>query len=300
MKKTISIFLIIMTLTMVCTFNTFATENSVEKEKLGILVTYNDYDDGILGGPCVYDDGAAIGAYNRAVTVYEDETSDDTDYILARKTLLYATEELSYNYPEFVQYTYESALKEQNYNNFYTEEQWANFQNKLKALGLLLNSPDGVEKSVELNKAFQGVLRAYNEMTNAHTLKGDINKDGVVNVSDVTLLQKHLAGTAQLTGAQKMLAGAKQYEIPSITEATVIQKYCVGLIDEMPDYDVFIEDLDYDFMGKDFLLERILNFNICPRKSLGSGSGVYIENGYSGLENIYAYYWWCNEYGYEP
>lgn len=67
-------------------------------------------------------------------------------------------------------------------------------------------------------------------MTNAYTLKGDVNKDGVVNVVDATLIQKYIAHEVEFTGAQKMLTNVAKYESDiSVIAATDLQKFIVGL-----------------------------------------------------------------------
>ena len=145
-------------------------------------------------------------------------------------------------------------------------------------------------------------MGGYNKMSNAYTLKGDLNKDGEVNVLDVTLLQKYLVGIENLTGAQKMLANAEEYENPSITEATLIQKYAVGEISEFTNYGHFVVDnkvVNY-IDDENLVYERILNFNICPRKISTQIYPVRNYDKYQAYEVIFSYYLWCHQNGYEP
>lgn len=61
----------------------------------------------------------------------------------------------------------------------------------------------------QLTKAFKEMMTSYNKMTNAYTVKGDVNGDGEVNIEDATLVQKYVAHIENLTGAQKMLTNEK-------------------------------------------------------------------------------------------
>lgn len=68
-------------------------------------------------------------------------------------------------------------------------------------------------------------------MTNAYTLKGDVNKDGVVNVVDATLIQKYIAHEVEFTGAQKMLTNVAKYESDiSVIAATDLQNLLLVLM----------------------------------------------------------------------
>lgn len=53
---------------------------------------------------------------------------------------------------------------------------------------------------------------------------GDVNRDGVVNINDVTLLQKHIARAAGLNAYQKKLADCNSDDRLTISDATAIQK----------------------------------------------------------------------------
>ena len=54
------------------------------------------------------------------------------------------------------------------------------------------------------------MMTSYNKMTNAYTVKGDVNGDGEVNIEDATLVQKYVVHIENLTGAQKMLTNRKK------------------------------------------------------------------------------------------
>lgn len=53
---------------------------------------------------------------------------------------------------------------------------------------------------------------------------GDVNKDGSINIVDVTLIQKSLAGLATLSKYQEKLATVDSWEL-SVADATDIQKF---------------------------------------------------------------------------
>lgn len=83
----------------------------------------------------------------------------------------------------------------------------------------------------KITEAFYDLLYCYDVMTNRYKLRGDVNKDGEVNVIDATLVQKYLAGLENFTGAQRMLCCEYNYENFNISAATTIQKYSAGLIE---------------------------------------------------------------------
>ena len=273
------------------------TETSFEKKQLGVLLENCKAYFSSMGRVYVYYETSS--GLNYAEEVYYDETSTDADYALACDVLLNSC--LNFNIDtKYVEYTYEKALKEQNYNNWYTDEQWSDYQEKLQALGNAIDALDGTNRTEsDLTKAFHTLLRSYNEMTHTYKNIGDINKDGEVNIADVTLLQKYLVGMEDFTGAQKMLVGCYNYEDPDIADATVIQKYVAGLIAEIPDNRVF--SVDYKYWDKDLIMERTFTFNICQRRlSEVYGFGSIIQNQYMGIGFLNYYYNWCYENNCEP
>lgn len=303
MKKILAIIISAAMLMSAVCINTSAAETSKEKEELGELLDCIDWEiHGYWGRVSLYRP-TCMYILDTAKEIYNNEESTNSNYRAICDILFYSCEN-EYIIPEFAEETYKMALNEQNYNNWYSDEDWTEFQNRISDLGEALDFYYAEGKpfySSELTNAFHAVIKIYNEMTNEYTLKGDINGDGTVSVSDATLLQKYLAGTAELTGAQKMLANARKYENPTIAEATVIQKYCSDLIDEMPNNNVFISENDIYYttsdsgekqcyMDMDLLKERTINFNICPRTIY---SGPYIPNNYTEIEYISGYYRLC-------
>ena len=298
MKKILAILLSATLLCSAFCINASAAETSIEKERLNCLIQNWHIYNQLLGRSEVYS-GNIEPEYTNAIELYNNPDSTDAECKHAGDVLLY--DFLNFDVvSDFARKTYDIAVNEQNYNNWYTDEQWNDFQNKLSDLGKILDTVDsGIMFSKQITTKFEALLKTYNEMTNAYTVKGDLNKDGTVNVLDVTLLQKYLANSANLTGAQKMLAGATKYENPSITDVTTIQKYSVGQLDEMPNNNVFIADSGYTFMDTDLLMSKTINFTICPRTLPSIYMYAPLSNNYSGVNFLVPYYEWCSENGYE-
>lgn len=146
--------------------------------------------------------------------------------------------------PYYAEQTCYVAVHEQNYNNWYTDEQWNIFiekrDNLLNALRVI--DPDlepakwgsvydfnyTVAQQKNVSKCFYELLYIYNEMTCKDIILGDVNRDGVVSVEDTTLIQKYIVGEVNFTGAQELRAkvNVDSYSI-SIKDATLIQKYIV-------------------------------------------------------------------------
>ena len=57
---------------------------------------------------------------------------------------------------------------------------------------------------------------------------GDVNGDGVVNISDATEIQKYAVGRMNLTEAQLVSGDVNGDGVVNISDATDIQKYAVG------------------------------------------------------------------------
>lgn len=297
MKKIISILLAAAILIMPLCINVSAAEISEYKDKLETLIECHEAEYMMWGLPSPYIEYESFPAYQEAKEVLENPSSTDSDYYYAVKKLLNADLYGDDIHPYFAIETYNNAIKEQNYNNWYSEEDWANYQFRLADLKAAIDDlKNDRDYSKKLTVAFNAVHRTYNKMTNKYTLKGDVNGDGDVNVLDVTLIQKYLVGLEELTGAQKMLSGAYFYEDLDITAATQISKYIVGLIDEIPNNNVFLSDLGISYMEEELLAELILNYNICPR----TFPEVRHENGYCTKEYLYGYYILCDLKGYEP
>lgn len=295
MKKIISVILSITVLSSVFCMNVSAAEEESYKYKLGSLieVCYGFYSQ--WGNPIVYLHSSDVLV---AVSdVYQDPKSTELDYKNALEDL---KNDLMYSpcvFEDYAESVYDLAIKEQNYNNWYSEDEWTDFQNKLSRLKTVLDQY-GSSTDSEVTLAFNSMLGAYNRMTNTHTLRGDVDGDGTVNVADATLIQKYLVGLENLTGAQKMLANAENYEMPTINEATLIQKYASGQINELPNYGHFLVDEGLDFIDENIVYERTLNFNICPRKY--DRKVIDNEFKHQNYQLILGYYSWCNENGYTP
>ncbi len=68
------------------------------------------------------------------------------------------------------------------------------------------------------------------EVTVAGHVKGDVNGDGVANVSDVTYIQKHLAGLVELDYTEWIMADVDEDWEVTIEDATYLQKMLAGLV----------------------------------------------------------------------
>ncbi len=63
---------------------------------------------------------------------------------------------------------------------------------------------------------------------------GDVGGDGEVDITDVTLIQRHLVGMMQLSEEQQKAGMVENGEELTIFDATLIQRKLVGLIDVFP------------------------------------------------------------------
>ena len=69
----------------------------------------------------------------------------------------------------------------------------------------------------------------------SEVILGDVNQDGVVSISDATLIQKYLINTVTLSNSQQIAADVNRDGVITIRDATYIQKYIAKIITEFPD-----------------------------------------------------------------
>lgn len=244
------------------------------------------------------------GAYDYAQTLYNStEEVTDEEYTRALNALVDNCVNMT-AFPKVLKDTYENAAKEQNYNNFYSESDWAEFQSKLRDFKTALEDETALEIGNEAaTKAYHDLLSVYNRMTNAYKVVGDIDKDGCVDVSDVTLLQKYLVGMVQLTGAQKMLTGSSNYDSLTIQQVTNIQSFIASGKKEMSSDRVFLTDMaEYNNFktekARKLYEQTHPNFCIVPRMTQESGAPP-INNETNCFEYLTYYYEYCNSKGYD-
>ncbi len=77
------------------------------------------------------------------------------------------------------------------------------------------------------NQRFSGRI-VFDE--DASILLGDVNDDGLVNVTDATLVQKHLAKITTFTDDMEVRADVNKDGVVNINDASLIQKYAAQLI----------------------------------------------------------------------
>ena len=246
--------------------------------------------------------------FDYAKNVLNDDSSTYDDYHKACEEILDLVLNRQYINYEYAYATYQNALNEKNIDGWFTDEEWRVFQDeivKLKAAldaieidendPLKYNKIQDEEKLQALTDAFHALLRSYNTMTNRNAVIGDVNGNGKVDIDDVTLIQKYLAEMCDLNGAQRMRASIyanyftrRNYEKISVADVTQLQCFIAEFTDEI----VSAEDQNYVFVSemptnplvsKAYLMERTLNFNICPRNDL-----IFydIENGFYAAQGF--------------
>ena len=68
-------------------------------------------------------------------------------------------------------------------------------------------------------------------------LMGDVNNDGIVSISDVTCIQRKLAGYEEKYPFENMTSDVDNDEEITLQDAVLIQKNIAGLTDFLPFYD---------------------------------------------------------------
>jgi hypothetical protein len=83
------------------------------------------------------------------------------------------------------------------------------------------------------NEAYEDVELSFDNSTIVKFSKGDVNRDGSVNISDATEIQKHLAKLVTLSDQQLKNANTDHNDTVNILDATQIQKYLAKLVDSL-------------------------------------------------------------------
>lgn len=278
-KKILSILISVILTISCCAFSAYAADYDYETErkKLGMMVgTYENFEYEMGAGyPYIYFDSEAYNEiWGNAVSVYYNPNSTADDYHQAFTSVF----DLIFNEqiinPEYAEQTYINALGEIYSEDWYTQEEWNEFQSKTAELGNALELCDETDEQSmhNMTDAFHDLLRAYNTMTNHDPVAGDVNGNKKVDIRDVTEIQRSLAEVATLNGAQKMRASVsndRRCEEISIKDATLLQRYLAEFTDdpvEYSSYPIFVsESRTNALITEDYLTEHMFNFAICPR-----------------------------------
>ena len=132
MKKILAILLAGVMSVTAFGFNASAVEKTdaeIQQEKLGYILNLNK--DIWLDCAVIYD-GVWPSIMDNAREVYDTDGLSADEYTVALKQVY----DMYYDAPlvniEYAEATYKNALKEENYNNWYSENEWNDFQEKLK------------------------------------------------------------------------------------------------------------------------------------------------------------------------
>ncbi len=305
MKKILAILLTGVMFVGAFCFNVSAAEKNektdaeIQQEKLGYILSLRDQ---VWVDSTIIYDGVWPSIMENARKVYDTDGLSEYEYTIALRQVY----DMYYDAPlaniEYAEATYKNALKEKNYNNWYSENDWNDFQTKLKDLGDAFDYYYSHQMKFPCNrltKAFKAMMTSYNKMTNAYTVKGDVNGDGSFNIEDATLVQKYIVNSANLTGAQKMLTNEKNYENITVATVTNLQKHIVGLEPEFKNNGIFIDEHPcVNSLDDTLRWYNYCNFNICPRRG-DVTSGSYVYNDFSCMDNIFGYRIWCDQKGYD-
>lgn len=74
---------------------------------------------------------------------------------------------------------------------------------------------------------------SWEPYTSTNNDLGDVNRDGIVNIHDATIIQKHIVNLYEFTDEQVVIADVNLDGIVDITDVTKIQEYIVGYVDKL-------------------------------------------------------------------
>ena len=69
---------------------------------------------------------------------------------------------------------------------------------------------------------------------------GDVNQDGVIDISDATLIQRYVAKLVTFTNSQAIAADVNRDGLINMTDVTYVQRYVAKIISSFPDHTVIL------------------------------------------------------------
>lgn len=241
MKKILSFLLTFVMLLSLCSVTAFATDESLAEEKCELLDYIDDAE------------------YN---FVQYLQLTPPTIVMFSESSRLSLETAINQVRSEIDSYTTIEEINDAyTYVNSYIDQLQIN-ESELKFM-LDLMKPDyedttyyDAETSAEIKEIYEAAQSAYesktpqsindsyialrnelNKLCMSVTVVGDVNNDGVFSIRDVTLIQKYLAGSVQLTSAQCFSCNLNKYR--DISLATEYQKALCDPSD-IQDFDVYI------------------------------------------------------------
>lgn len=327
MRKIISLCLVFITfITCLCTNVSASDDSEIAREKLKKLLNYlneNVYNPSpaLYGNYSLYNDGGMTAAYKEADLLCVTENVSAEEYTSAYNNLVYKITHRSIC-PWYAEDTLLNAEKLENYNNWYSDDDWNEFQQKIATLRASFNGvpysrePDDYYKDLskfydqeKITEAFLDLNDTYNRITNKDYLKGDVNGDGSIDVLDAEEIQKFVTDRTQFTGAQIMRAcvgdiNSKKswntrkfnplevdYTEITILDAIAVQKYSVGKMEEFPDYGITlkeaVERAETTNQGYDetFIRRHLLNYTLSPSRG-------FVDNFHHGHNELFNGYYY--------
>lgn len=237
MKKIISIILALILLCVALPFTAYAADDVTEAKRTELASLHNDlYCKTDIQGELHPYSKNSFTTFNNAMKEAEEllredpETVPDWKYQNCIDYLNSAFNNMCVDV-KYAKQTYVLSLDEHNRNGFYDENDWNDFSSKRDALR------DSFKTNNEfvISYAFFELQDSFINMT-SHYKAGDVNNDNKVDVDDVTLIQKYIAGMEEFTRLQSALSSNLYYgqcwlyvSEPNIDSATYLQKGISGL-----------------------------------------------------------------------
>lgn len=307
MKKVLTILLSAAMMTSSVCFGASAADTSNPKERLKLLIDFLDDRNQLYGGTEAY--GYSINSFlSNAKEVYFDEASTDEDYSEVYSEMISSVYSANID-PEYARQALENIEQEQNYNNWYSPEDWELLQTKISAMRSAADdysetqnyrAPDKItgeptlltryiysdEQSKALTYAFHDLLQTVNTVAEKDFVKGDVDGDGSVTVGDSTMVQLYLADLCELTIPQRMRAEVKyrsfdknDIENPTVDAATEIQLCLAELTDGFDNIGLLSEEIE-SHETPEFIKSHLMNYFFCPctREGIALGNTYYLSS----------------------
>ncbi|MBQ8001095.1 MAG: hypothetical protein IJ298_07860 [Ruminococcus sp.] len=93
---------------------------------------------------------------------------------------------------------------------------------------------DNTGKTIVIDSSYKTINGATKIYSYKLGIVGDVNDDTNITTSDISLIQRYLAGITTLTNEDLLSADVNGDGVVTVSDATIIQKYIAGNIDKFP------------------------------------------------------------------
>lgn len=286
MKKILSFLLTFVMLLSLCSVTAFATDESLLDAKCKLNNLIEDIEDVYIERsamvPPTYPN-YSVESEERLINAVEKTSSEMDSYTSVEEVneaadlLNSCVEQLDFHEDE-LKFMLDLMKADYEDKTYYDAETSAEIKEIYETAKAAYESKD----PKAMNKSYIALRNELDKLCLAVTVVGDVNNDGEFSIQDVTLIQKYLADSVQLTSAQRFAGGLDDVNI----EIRISTQFMKALADP----DNAEEQKSYRFVKHSYINALAIDYKPNPDKPCD-----YINDGKNNYYyyNRYSYlFWW--------